>query len=58
MRDASKNRKPRLVNFKADHGLLTAIRHGARKLDLDQSKLIRSAVREKLARHGVNVPQN
>jgi hypothetical protein len=43
----------KLVNFRAPAGLLTAARRASRRADLDLSKFIRSAIREKARRHGI-----
>lgn len=51
-----KKNQTRLVNFYCPVELDAALKYGARKTDSDKSKFVRSAIREKLARHGVHVP--
>lgn len=45
----------RLLNFWAPSSLIQGLDRAVRKTDSDRAKFIRSAIREKAARHGVTV---
>ena len=55
-RDTRPKRTTRLVNFWAPELLIAGIGEAAQVLDVDKSKFIRSAIREKLHRNGIRVP--
>ena len=59
MREKSKGRTKkdecRLINFYLPENLLPLLDRGVRMEDLDRSKFIRSAIREKLERAGVDM---
>jgi len=54
-RGAYRKAQCKLVNFWMPCVLLPALDHGVVSLDLDRSKFIRRAIREKLERHGLPV---
>jgi hypothetical protein len=47
-----------LVNFRAHPSLVRSAKEAARRIDLDLSKFIRTAIREKARRHGVPIENN
>ena len=50
------NSKPVLIHI--PKRMLPAIERATGRLDTDRSKFIRQAIREKLERHNIPVPQN
>lgn len=55
MNGRTKKAGSRLINFHCPKALEEALKTGVRKTDSDNSKFVRNAIREKLARHGVAV---
>lgn len=55
-RGTKRNRKTKLVNFHAQSDLLDVMDKSVEALDLDRSKFIRAAIREKAAKHGIFLP--
>ena len=56
-RGAVSKKNSRLVGIWMPHTIDEAVNHAVTRLDLDRSKFIRIAVREKLARVGIAVPE-
>jgi hypothetical protein len=46
----------KLLNFYCQDEMFPALDAAVRKLDTDRSKFIRAAIREKLEKHGVQIP--
>jgi hypothetical protein len=47
----------KLVTVWVPKALVIALNHGVRITDLDKSKFVRIAIREKLARNGIGIPE-
>jgi metal-responsive CopG/Arc/MetJ family transcriptional regulator len=58
MRQEPTNKGTRKITVKAPEPLASAVDEAVIKLDLDLSKFVRSAIREKLKRHGFSVSAN
>lgn len=55
-RQRCKKPETKLVNFHCHTGLVELMDNAVVALDTDRSKFIRTAVREKMVRHGVKIP--
>jgi metal-responsive CopG/Arc/MetJ family transcriptional regulator len=56
-RESRKNSKSGLVALWVPHSLLAALDRGVRREDSDRSKFIRSALREKITRQGIQIEE-
>ncbi|HVU28379.1 MAG TPA: ribbon-helix-helix domain-containing protein [Verrucomicrobiae bacterium] len=56
-RGSLKKAESTLVNFYAPDPLLVQVEEAVVELDTDRSKFIRTAIREKLNKHGIKIPK-